>query len=75
MYAYVLVRCRMGKVKEVVEEIKKVKNVKAAYPVAGRYDAVVEVEFEGLSQLGELVIHNIQTIDGVERTETLISVG
>lgn len=75
IYAYVLLRCRMGKLKDVIEEVRKIENVRAVNPVAGRFDAVIEVEVGELKQLTDLVISRIQGIDGVERTETLISVG
>ncbi|MEM3397629.1 MAG: Lrp/AsnC ligand binding domain-containing protein [Nitrososphaerota archaeon] len=75
VYAYILLRCRMGKLRDVIPEIQKIENVKAAYPITGRFDAVVEVEVEDLRQLYELIIERIQAIEGVERTETLLSVG
>ncbi len=75
VYAYVLLRCRMGKLNDVVSEVKKIENVKAAYSVTGRFDAVVEVEAEDMKQLSDLIINRIQVIDGIERTETLLSVG
>ncbi len=75
VYAYILVRCRMGKLKDVISEVQKIENVKAAYPVTGRFDAVIEVEAEDVKKLSSLVIEHIQVIEGVERTETLLSLG
>lgn len=65
----------MGKLNDVVSEVKKIENVKVAYPVTGRFDAVVEIETEDMKQLSDLIINRIQVIDGIERTETLLSVG
>lgn len=75
VYAYVLLRCRMGKLGNIISEVQKIENVKAAYPVTGRFDAVVEVEVDDLKKLYDLIIERIQAIEGVERTETLLSVG
>jgi len=75
VYAYILLRCRMGKLKDVISEVQKIENVKAAYPVTGRFDAVIEVEAEDIKKLSSLVIERIQVIEGVERTETLLSLG
>jgi len=36
----------MGKLKDVISEVQKIKSVKAAYPVTGRFDAVIEVKAE-----------------------------
>jgi len=65
----------MGKLKDVISEVQKIENVKAAYPVTGRFDAVIEVEAEDIKKLSSLVIERIQVIEGVERTETLLSLG
>ncbi|MEN2974406.1 MAG: Lrp/AsnC ligand binding domain-containing protein [Candidatus Caldarchaeales archaeon] len=75
IYAYILLRCSMGKLKNVIEEAKRLEKLKAVYPVTGRFDAIIEVEVEDLKRLEDLVIDHIQKIDGVERTETLLSVG
>ncbi|MCS7125916.1 MAG: Lrp/AsnC ligand binding domain-containing protein [Aigarchaeota archaeon] len=75
VYAYILLRCKMGRLKSVVEEVKKIENIKAVYPVTGRFDAVIEVEVGELNQLADLIIDRIQNIEGVERTETLLSLG
>lgn len=75
VYAYVLLRCRMGKLRDIISDVQKIENIKAAYPVTGRFDAVVEVEVEDLKKLYDLIIERIQTIEGIERTETLLSVG
>ena len=71
MYACVLVRALPGKVKTVLEAAKRVKNVVRAFPVYGRYDIVVFVEAPDFKSL-TAASREINTIEGVKRTETAI---
>jgi len=75
VYAYVLLRCGRARTSEVLDRVRGIEGVKSAAPVTGRFDAVVEVEVEDLKKLVDLVVGKIQSLDGVERTETLVAVG
>lgn len=75
VYAYILLRCSRARLREVLERVRSVEGVKSAAPVTGRFDVVVEAETENITKLAELVVERIQAIEGVERTETLISMG
>jgi DNA-binding Lrp family transcriptional regulator len=58
----------------IADKIKKVEGVKDAFHVSGRFDAIVVVEAKELSDIKKIVLE-IQKIEGVKRTETLIHVG
>lgn len=73
--AYVLIRIKRGKGKELREVIKALKGVQNAELVSGRYDLVATLECETLSELTKLVLDKIHELEGVERTETLIVFG
>jgi DNA-binding Lrp family transcriptional regulator len=45
-------------------------GVTEAYVVSGPYDVIARVEADGLDQLGQLVVSNIQAAEGVTRTLT-----
>lgn len=75
VYAYVLLRCVRAKLPDVLERVKGIEGVKSAVPVTGRFDAVVEVEAEDLKKLADLIIGRVQSLEGLERTETLVAVG
>lgn len=72
--AYVLIRTRAGKAREVAEGIAKVAGCKSVCTVTGRYDVIALLEAEDLKGLGDLILQRIHTIDGVERTETALVV-
>jgi len=67
----VLFCCESGKIKSVVEQVKKVKGVKRAFSVHGRWDTVAEVEVADIKVLGEMVM-KFHGIAGVKATETLV---
>jgi len=70
--ACILVCCQAGKFKEVATELKKMKGVKRAFGVHGRWDAVAEIEVADLKALGQAVL-KLHGLPGVRATETLIS--
>jgi len=67
-----LVCCQAGKFKEVAAELKKMKGVKRAFGVHGRWDAVAEIEVADPKALGETVL-KLHGLPGVRATETLVS--
>jgi len=70
--ACILVCCQAGKYKDVAAELKKVKGVKRAFGVHGRWDVVAEIEAADLKTLSETVL-KLHGLPGVRATETLIS--
>jgi DNA-binding Lrp family transcriptional regulator len=72
--AYVLITVAIGKVKKVLDEMKKIKNVKSVHVVTGAYDIIAFVEADDLPSLTETVVKNIHKIKGVVDTNTAIVV-
>jgi len=59
--------------KLIAARLRKVKSVYDSFPVSGQFDAVALIEVKSLSQIKD-VTTEIQTITGVERTETMVQV-
>jgi DNA-binding Lrp family transcriptional regulator len=74
MKAYVLIKIRAGEVKDVVRQLRKLKNVNEAHMTFGPYDAVAVIEAQDISSLGSLIASSVQPIPGVEQTLTCIAV-
>jgi len=72
--AFVLVNVEAGTDREVLDNIKKVPEVKQAYMVYGVYDIVAKVESESLEELRDVVSRQIRRLEGVRSTVTLIVV-
>lgn len=69
-----MIKIRAGEVKEVVDRLRKLPNVKEAHMTFGPYDAVVEVETEDVATLGKVTALDIQPVPGVEQTLTCLAV-
>ena len=59
--------------KLIAARLKRVNSVYESFPVSGQFDAVAVIQFESLAQIKE-VTTQIQKINGVVRTETLVEV-
>jgi DNA-binding Lrp family transcriptional regulator len=72
--AYILIECSIGRTKDVVMGLKKLKGIKSVETVTGPYDVIAVVEFETLNELGDLVTQNVQMARGIKRTVTCLVV-
>ena len=59
--------------KLIAARLRKVHSVSDSFPTSGQFDAVAIVDVEQLVQIKE-VANQIQKINGVERTETMVEV-
>ena len=59
--------------KLIAARLRKVNSVSESFPTSGQFDAVAIIDVESLGQIRE-VADQIQRINGVERTETMVEV-
>ena len=59
--------------KLIAARLRKVEHVSESFPTSGQFDAVAVVEVSELAQIKETAFQ-IQSITGVERTETMVEV-
>ena len=59
--------------KLIAARLRKVNSVSDSFPTSGQFDAVAIIDVEELVQIKE-VANQIQKINGVERTETMVEV-
>lgn len=71
--AFILIRTTPGTSQQIVTS-RKLKGVKLASSVFGRFDAVIVVEAKDLKQLSKIVYEVVEKHSNVLHTETLISV-
>jgi DNA-binding Lrp family transcriptional regulator len=67
---YLLIQTKMGKAKQVVDEIRKADGVVSADAVTGSWDAIAIVSGDSIKYIGELVVGKLRKIDGIEKTLT-----
>jgi DNA-binding Lrp family transcriptional regulator len=70
--AYVLINCESGYEALVAKSIKSIDNVLTCNIVYGVYDIIVEVIFDTLKQLQDIIQKNIRKISKIQSTMTLI---
>jgi DNA-binding Lrp family transcriptional regulator len=70
--AFILIDTSPGKAKEVAHKLRAVQGVIYAHTVTGPHDIIALVESDDVSSLGELVVHKIQSVAGVNRSLTSI---
>ncbi len=72
--AYVLIEANIGKTREVIGAIRRLKGVVSIDTVTGPYDAIAVIQAETMSDIGDLVVSMVHAVAGVSRTVTCIAV-
>ena len=72
--AFILIETSVGKTKEVVSVLKKMKGLKSVDTVTGPYDVIAVIEGENLNDIGDLITGEIHAIAGISRTVTCLAV-
>lgn len=72
--AYVLLRVKPGMDKPVFQTVQKLKQVKDLETVYGEYDLLIKIQVDTMDNLDAFIFDAVRTIQGVERTTTLITI-
>jgi len=71
--AIVLIDCAADSMPEVAQTLANLDGVSEVYSVAGEFDLIAIVRVPAHEQLATVIPGGIAKVEGVERTETLIS--
>ena len=71
--AYIMVKANTGEADRLRQEISEIDGVERANIVAGDVDLIVKVSVDSTEDVKEIAATTIQNIDGVEDTQTYIS--
>lgn len=69
--AIILINVAQGRVPEVAEALIRLPGITEAYSVAGMYDIVAVARVRRHEELADLVAGQLQSISGIEGTNTL----
>jgi len=72
MKAYILINAGLGVVSDVLDNLRKINEIKSANSTAGPYDIIAFMESSDLSSLGDTIVQKIQKVPGVSKTLTCI---
>lgn len=70
VHAYILIQTEVGKAASVANAVRSTAGVTEAEDVTGPYDVIVRAEADTVDELGQLVVAQIQGVDGITRTLT-----
>ncbi len=70
MKAFVLIKVEPGKVKEVLERLKGIRQVREAYCITGPDDIIAVLDAPDAKSISDVVIVDLHDIEGVKGTDT-----
>jgi DNA-binding Lrp family transcriptional regulator len=68
---YILINTELGMEEDLIQELRKMENIKEAYVAYGVYDVIVKAEAENMENLKELVAFKIRRMKEVKNTLTM----
>ncbi|MFB6253694.1 MAG: Lrp/AsnC family transcriptional regulator [Halobacteriaceae archaeon] len=71
--AYIMIKANTSEADRLLEDVKDIDGILDAHIVAGDVDLIAKVEVESPEDVKEIAATNIQSIAGVETTETYIA--
>ncbi len=75
---YVLIETEVGRTQAVGDAIRNIAptlaTITAVDTVTGPYDVIVQLEAHDLDKLGKSITQDLQSLEGVQRTTTCLSV-
>lgn len=71
--AFVMLTVKPGTSEEIVKS-RRIKGVKMANSVLGRFDAIVMIEANSLEELNKIIYEMVEQHPNVVHTETLLSI-
>jgi DNA-binding Lrp family transcriptional regulator len=71
--AYIMMNCKLGEEKGVVQELKKIVGIKEAHGTFGLYDIVAQIECTTDEKIQEIVTQKIRKIPKIQTSMTLTS--
>ncbi len=70
--AYVMLNCELGAEEGLIEKLKEIPQVVDVFETIGTHDMMVKIQGENFEKIREVVSRNIQTLDKIRSTLTLI---
>ncbi len=71
--AFVLVKCQLGQVERVANQVMEIDGVSEVHSVTGPWDLLVKLYAEDYDAFGDVIPGRLQKIPGVRDTETLLA--
>ncbi len=70
--AYVLINCELGSEESIIEQLKKIEQVKEVFETFGAHDIMAKLDADNLEKIRETISWKVQNIDKIRTTVTLM---
>jgi DNA-binding Lrp family transcriptional regulator len=71
---FVMVKCQLGRAYEVADAaVQSIDAVSEVHSISGQYDLLMKVYLDDGADIGRFVTGQVQTLDGVKDTFTIIA--
>lgn len=71
--AFVLVKCELGQVEKVANQIIEIDGISEVHSITGPWDLLVKAYAPAYDAFGDLIPGRLQKVQGVRDTETLLA--
>lgn len=71
---FVLIKTSPAAEREVYDILKKLDSVQEIHSLFGEFDLIAKIQAENFNKLGQVVVDDIRSIDGVKDTKTLTGI-
>jgi len=72
-FAFVLVKCELGRLEEVANAVMEIDGVSEVHSITGPFDLLVKLYAASYEDFGDLIPDRLQKVRGVRETETLLA--
>ncbi len=73
MKAYVLINASPGHALDVAQALQGVPGITAADAITGEYDVIAVCEAKDVASIGNLIVEQVQKVEGVFKTVTCLA--
>jgi len=72
-FAFVLVKCELGRLEEVANAVMEIDGVSEVHSVTGPFDLLVKLYAPSYEDFGDVIPDRLQKVKGIRETETLLA--
>lgn len=71
---FVLIKTAPAEERNVYKKLKTLDEVKEVHSLFGEFDLIAKIQADNFNNLGQVVVDEIRSVDGVEDTKTLTGI-
>ena len=69
---FTVIKVNIGKMDQVIRELKKIDRIEQIYTLSGIYDLMIELKINNIEELDDILVNKIDQIEGIINTNTFI---